>query len=69
MTDTLFSVAHQVVLVSGGSRGIGKALARGFAERGAHVWITGRDEATLQTTASEISVGHRIWPMRMPGWS
>ncbi len=57
MTDTLFSVAHQVVLVSGGSRGIGKALARGFAERGAYVWITGRDEATLQATASEVSVG------------
>ena len=57
MLDTLFSVADQVVLVSGGSRGIGKALARGFAERGACVWITGRDEATLQATASEISLG------------
>ncbi len=61
MSDTLFSVANQVVLVSGGSRGIGKALARGFAERGAYVWITGRDDATLQATASEISVGeHRV---------
>ncbi len=57
MSDTLFSVTDQVVLVSGGSRGIGKALARGFAERGAFVWITGRDEATLQATAAEISVG------------
>ena len=69
MTDTHFSVSNQFVLVSGGSRGIGKALARGFAERGAQVWITGRDESTLKATASEISVGHRIWPMRMPGWS
>ena len=57
MSDTLFSVTDQVVLVSGGSRGIGKALARGFAQRGAFVWITGRDEATLQATATEISVG------------
>jgi NAD(P)-dependent dehydrogenase (short-subunit alcohol dehydrogenase family) len=57
MSDTLFSVSNQVVLVSGGSRGIGKALAQGFAERGAHVWIVGRDENTLKATAAEISVG------------
>lgn len=57
MPDALFSVSDQVVLVSGGSRGIGKALALGFAQRGAHVWISGRDEATLQATAAEISVG------------
>ena len=57
MSDALFSVTDQVVLVSGGSRGIGQALAQGFAERGAHVWITGRDAATLQATASAISAG------------
>ena len=37
--DSLFSVRDQVVLVSGGSRGIGRALAEGFAERGAQVII------------------------------
>ncbi len=60
MSDTLFSVTDQVVLVSGGSRGIGKALARGFAERGAHVWIVGREEFTLDATAKEISVGPHL---------
>lgn len=55
MPDDLFSVAGQVTLVSGGSRGIGRALARGFAERGAHVIITGRNAETLQQTAAEIS--------------
>ncbi len=55
MNDTLFSVKDQVVLVSGGSRGIGKAIARGFAERGARVIITGRDAATLEATAREIN--------------
>ena len=35
MNDALFSVEDQVVLVSGASRGIGKAIARAFAERGA----------------------------------
>ena len=57
MPSSLFSVADQVVLVSGGSRGIGKALARGFVEHGAHVWISSRDEASLQAAAAEISVG------------
>ena len=48
MADDLFDVAGTVVLVSGGSRGIGLALAEAFAARGARVVITGRDEATLK---------------------
>lgn len=57
MSDSLFSVANQVVLVSGGSRGIGRSIAAGFAERNAKVVITGRDESTLEKTAGEISQG------------
>ncbi len=57
MSDPLFSVADQVVLVSGGSRGIGATLAQGFAERGAKVIITGREEPTLIETAKELSTG------------
>jgi NAD(P)-dependent dehydrogenase (short-subunit alcohol dehydrogenase family) len=54
MTDTLFSVAGQVVLVSGASRGIGRGLAEGFAQRGATVVITGREKASLEQTAKDI---------------
>jgi NAD(P)-dependent dehydrogenase (short-subunit alcohol dehydrogenase family) len=54
MSDDLFSVRGQVVLVSGASRGIGRAIAAGFASRGASVIITGREEATIQQTATEI---------------
>ena len=50
MRDELFCVQDQVVLVSGGSRGIGRALAIGFLKRGAQVVITGRDAETLQQT-------------------
>lgn len=57
MTDPLFSVADQVVLVSGGSRGIGAALAGGFAERDARVVITGREVETLKATALQLSRG------------
>jgi gluconate 5-dehydrogenase len=48
VTDELFDVSQRRVLVSGGSRGIGLALADAFADRGARVTITGRDEKTLK---------------------
>jgi len=57
MQDKLFSVEGQVVLVPGGSRGIGRALAEGFAERDAQVIIAGREAATIGQTAKEISKG------------
>ena len=55
MQDSLFSVKDQVVLVSGASRGIGRAIAEGFAKRSAKVIITGREAATLEKAAHEIS--------------
>jgi len=55
MNDPMFTVARQIVVVSGASRGIGKAIAQGFADRQATVVITGRQEAKLAETASEIS--------------
>jgi len=57
MSDSLFSVVDQIVLVSGGSRGIGRAIAQGFAERGAKVIITGREQATLDETEKAIGAG------------
>ncbi len=55
MSDDLFSVRDRVTLVSGGSRGIGRAIAAGFAARGAKVVICGRDADSLAATAQEIS--------------
>src|SRR5258708_31392046 len=57
MTDELFSVRDQVVLVSGASRGIGRAIAEGFAARGAQVIVTGRQRDTLEKTARELENG------------
>ncbi|MCA9119286.1 MAG: glucose 1-dehydrogenase [Planctomycetaceae bacterium] len=57
MNDQLFSVADQVVIVSGGSRGIGRAIAKGFADRRARVVITGRDESSLSSAADAIAGG------------
>ena len=63
MSDPLFSVADQIVIVSGGSRGIGRAIAEGFAQRQAHVVVTGRDEATLKTACDEMESQHQVTPM------
>ena len=45
---------NQVVLVTGGSSGIGLAVARLLATRGAHVWLIARDTARLQTALDQV---------------
>ena len=61
MPDELFSVAGQVVLVTGGSRGIGKAIAGGFVRRGATVVICSRSQESVDATVAELGTdGGRI---------
>ena len=43
----LFGLARQVAVVTGGSRGIGRAIAAGFAEAGADVVIASRKPRQL----------------------
>ena len=47
-------IKGKVALITGGSRGIGKAAALEMAKEGCHVAITGRDEVALKATAEEI---------------
>ncbi len=54
MTDALFDLTGQRALVTGSSIGIGLALARGLAERGAHVVLNARNSERLESAASDL---------------
>jgi 3-oxoacyl-[acyl-carrier protein] reductase len=49
------SLKGRSVIVTGGSKGIGKGIARTFAREGADVLIAGRDEASLSAAAGDLA--------------
>lgn len=59
MIETL---AHRVILITGASRGIGRAVALACAEAGATVVLMGREEATLNATYDAIIAANGPMP-------
>jgi NAD(P)-dependent dehydrogenase (short-subunit alcohol dehydrogenase family) len=51
------SQAQRVVLVTGGTGNLGRAVATAFADLGAHVALIDRDQARLDQTAAALSGG------------
>lgn len=47
-------LSQKIVLITGASRGIGLAVARLFAAHGAHVFLSGRDQAALDAGCAAI---------------
>ncbi|MGV8873172.1 MAG: SDR family NAD(P)-dependent oxidoreductase [Rhodococcus sp. (in: high G+C Gram-positive bacteria)] len=60
-----FDLSGRVALITGGSRGLGKAMAFGLAQAGADVIIASRDFESCQATANEIeeATGRRAFPI------
>ena len=53
--NSLFDVSGKVVLITGGSRGIGEMIARGFVDAGAKVYISSRKADVCDALAKELS--------------
>jgi gluconate 5-dehydrogenase len=61
MSFPLFSLEGKRALVTGSSRGIGLALAKGLAGHGAAVILNGRDARRIEVAAGELSAaGHAV---------
>ncbi len=56
VTD-MFSVRGRVALITGGSRGIGRMIAKAFVDDGATVYISSRKADACEATARELSAG------------
>ena len=60
MNNPLFDLTGKVALVTGGSKGLGKAMARAFAEAGADVMISSRHEDELRAALPDITKGTQV---------
>ena len=51
-------LAGKTILITGASDGIGRALACGFSDHGAHIIALGRSQEKLETLYDEIEARH-----------
>jgi NAD(P)-dependent dehydrogenase (short-subunit alcohol dehydrogenase family) len=55
VNDPLFDIEGRVAIITGGSRGLGRAIALGFGARGAKIVVASRKEEACLAVADEIT--------------
>jgi len=65
----LFDLTGRVALITGASRGLGAAMARGLAEAGAEVILNARDPAALEAEAARLRADGLRAPSLLTGSS
>ena len=64
MPRNRFDLSGKVAIVTGGGRGIGKAIALGLAEHGAEVVLSSRTQTQIEQVAQEIrNLGRKALPI------
>ena len=62
MNDKLFQLSGKTALVTGGSKGIGLAIAKGLARYGADIAVVGRNKERLRTAKKQIQKADvKVW--------
>jgi len=61
--NNLFSLSGKVAVVTGGSRGIGAMIAKGFVDAGVRTYISARKLDELEATAAELSKNGECIPV------
>ena len=60
-----FRLDGKKMLITGGSRGLGREMVLAIAEAGADIIVTGRREGSLQSIAEEVSaLGRQVWTIQ-----
>ncbi len=59
MSRSIFSLEGKVAIVTGASRGLGQAIAVALAEAGADLFVTARNESSLDETRAKVAAAGR----------
>lgn len=66
MSSSPFDLTGKVAIVTGASRGLGQAMARGLAKAGADLAVTSRTLASLEPFCEEVrGMGRRVLPLEL----
>lgn len=58
---------NKVAIVTGGSEGYGKGIAKALKENGCRVWIFSRNPESIKETATELGVKYSVCDITIPG--